>query len=88
MKYPCIVQCLFPKESSFGIFASIRMHSKTCRFTQSPISIMVDTFGTDVISESCIEAAVKEVFYLMPVAMIRDLCLYKSVYSELARYGT
>ena len=49
---------------------------------------MVDTFGTDVISESCFEAAVKEVFYLMPAAMIRVLCLYKSVYSELARYGT
>ena len=52
-----------------------------------PVSIMVDTFGTGVISDNHIEAAVKEVFDLTPAAMIRDLCLDKPIYSELARYG-
>ena len=40
-----------------------------------PISIMVDTFGTGVISDSRIEAAVKEVFDLSLAAVIRNLCL-------------
>ena len=52
-----------------------------------PVSIMVDTFGTGVISDNHIETAVKEVFELTPAAMIRDLCLDKPIYSELARYG-
>ena len=52
-----------------------------------PVSIMVDTFGTGVISDSHIEAAVKEAFDLSPGAIIRDLCLDKPIYSGLACYG-
>ena len=52
-----------------------------------PVSVMVDTFGTGVISDSRIEAAVKEVFDLTPAAIIRDLCLNKPIYSGLACYG-
>ena len=44
-----------------------------------PVSIMVDTFGTGVISDSRIEAAVKEAFDLSPAAIIRDLCLDKPI---------
>lgn len=52
-----------------------------------PVSIMVDTFGTGVISDSRIEAAVKEAFDLSPAAIIHDLCLDKPIYSWLACYG-
>ena len=52
-----------------------------------PVSIMVDTFGTGVISDSRIEAAVKEAFDLSPGAIIRDLCLDKPIYSGLSCYG-
>ena len=52
-----------------------------------PVSIMVDTFGTGVISDSRIEAAVKEAFDLSPAAIIRDLCLDKPIYSGLSCYG-
>ena len=52
-----------------------------------PFSIMVDTFGTGVISDSRIEAAVKEAFDLSPAAIIHDLCLNKPIYSGLACYG-
>lgn len=52
-----------------------------------PVSIVVDTFSTGVISDSRIEAAVKEVFDLSPAAIIRDLCLDKPIYSGLACYG-
>ena len=52
-----------------------------------PVSITVDTFGTGVISDSRIEAAVKEAFDLSPAAIIHDLCLDKPIYSGLACYG-
>ena len=52
-----------------------------------PVSIMVDTFGTGVISDSHIEAAVKEAFDLSPGAIIHDLRLDKPIYSGLACYG-
>ena len=52
-----------------------------------PVSITVDTFGTGVISDSRIEAAVREAFDLSPAAIIHDLCLDKPIYSGLACYG-
>lgn len=52
-----------------------------------PVSVMVDTFGTGVISDSRIEAAVQEAFDLTPAAIIRDLCLNKPIYSGLSCYG-
>ena len=52
-----------------------------------PVSIMVDSFGTGVISDSRIEAAVKADFDLTPTGIIRELRLNRSIYSQLACYG-
>ena len=52
-----------------------------------PVSIMVDSFGTGVIPDGRIEAAVKAVFDLTPAGIIRDLKLNRPIYSRLARYG-
>ena len=52
-----------------------------------PVSVTVDTFGTGVISDSRIEAAVKAVFDLTPAGIIRDLKLNRPIYSKLACYG-
>ena len=52
-----------------------------------PVSVTVDTFGTGVISDSRIEAAVKAVFDFTPAGIIRDLKLNRPIYSRLARYG-
>ena len=52
-----------------------------------PVSVTVDTFGTGVISDSRIEAAVKAVFDLTPAGIIRDLKLNQPIYSQLACYG-
>ena len=52
-----------------------------------PVSVTVDTFGTGVISDSRIEAVVKEVFDLTPAGIIRDLKLNSPIYSRLACYG-
>ncbi len=52
-----------------------------------PVSVTVDTFGTGVISDSRIEAAVRAAFDLTPAGIIRDLKLNRPIYSRLACYG-
>lgn len=52
-----------------------------------PVSIMVDTFGTNKVDEDKIEAAVESVFDLRPYAIINRLDLRKPIYRKLAAYG-
>ena len=52
-----------------------------------PMSIMVDTFGTETVDPAAIEAAVTDVFDLRPGAILRDLDLKKPVYRQTAAYG-
>ena len=52
-----------------------------------PVSVLVETFGTGVVSDEKLEAAVNEVFDLRPTAIIRDLELRKPIYRRLAAYG-
>ena len=52
-----------------------------------PVGVFVETFGTGVVSDEQIQAAVLEVFDLRPAAIIRDLDLLKPVYRPTAAYG-
>jgi len=52
-----------------------------------PVSIMVETFGTNNVDEEKIAAAVREVFDLRPAAIERDLDLRKPRYKQTAAYG-
>ena len=52
-----------------------------------PVSIMVETFGTNNVDEEKIAAAVREVFDLRPAALARDLALRKPRYKQTAAYG-
>ena len=52
-----------------------------------PVSIAVDTFGTETVDPARIERAVLEVFDLRPAAIIRDLNLIRPIYSKTAAYG-
>ena len=52
-----------------------------------PVSVMIDTFGSGIIPEAKIEAAVKKVFDLRPYAIINRLDLRKPIYRRLAAYG-
>jgi S-adenosylmethionine synthetase len=52
-----------------------------------PISIMVETFGTENADPAKIEAAVKDVFDLRPAAILRDLELRQPIYRQTAAYG-
>ena len=51
------------------------------------ISILVETFGTSVVNEELIEAAVRSVFDLRPAAILRDLDLKRPIYRKTAAYG-
>jgi len=52
-----------------------------------PVSVMVDAFGTNRISEDRIAELVKKNFDLRPGAIIRDLNLRRPIYKPLAAYG-
>jgi len=52
-----------------------------------PVSIMVDTFGTNTVPEMSIMRAVEKVFDLTPRGIIKALDLRKPIYSETAAYG-
>ncbi|MDD6271727.1 MAG: methionine adenosyltransferase [Ruminococcus sp.] len=52
-----------------------------------PVSVMVDTFGTGVLSDDVLEEIVSETFDLRPAAIIDYLDLRKPIYRALAAYG-
>ncbi|EFM27860.1 methionine adenosyltransferase [Streptococcus equinus ATCC 700338] len=52
-----------------------------------PVSVRVDTFGTNTITESKLEAAVREVFDLRPAGIIQMLDLRRPIYRQTAAYG-
>ncbi len=52
-----------------------------------PVSVYVQTFGTGVVPDHDIEAAVREVFDLTPRGIARDLDLRKPIYRATAAYG-
>ncbi|WP_018214991.1 methionine adenosyltransferase [Salinispora vitiensis] len=52
-----------------------------------PVSLFLETFGTETVPVERIEKAVTEVFDLRPAAIIRDLKLMRPIYSQTAAYG-
>lgn len=52
-----------------------------------PVSVRVDTFGTNTLAESKLEAAVREVFDLRPAGIIQMLDLKRPIYRQTAAYG-
>ena len=52
-----------------------------------PVSIAVQTFGTESVPVTRIEELVKEHFDLRPAAILRDLDLQRPIYSKTAAYG-
>lgn len=53
----------------------------------NPVSILVDTFGTSVISEEKITQIVGEVFDLRPSSIIKKLDLRRPIFQKTAAYG-
>ena len=52
-----------------------------------PVSLSVDTFGTEEVDPARIARAVEAVFDLRPAAIVRDLDLRKPIYRRTAAYG-
>jgi len=53
----------------------------------APVGLFVETFGTETVDPSKIQAAISEVFDLRPAAIIRDLDLLRPIYAPTAAYG-
>jgi S-adenosylmethionine synthetase len=52
-----------------------------------PVSVMVETFGTEKVSRAQIAKAVDEVFDLRPGAFREELKLHRPIYQKTAAYG-
>ncbi len=52
-----------------------------------PVSVMVETFGTEKVGVDKIEAAIGSVFDLRPAAILDDLDLRRPIYARTAAYG-
>jgi S-adenosylmethionine synthetase len=52
-----------------------------------PVSVMVETFGTETVDLGKLTTAVQEVFDLRPAAIIRALDLRRPIYKKTAAYG-
>ncbi len=52
-----------------------------------PVSLMVETFGTETVDPARIETAVRELFDLRPAAIVADLDLRRPIYRRTAAYG-
>ncbi len=52
-----------------------------------PVSVMVETFGTETVDPGKIEDAVQDIFDLRPAAIISELDLRRPIYKRTAAYG-
>jgi S-adenosylmethionine synthetase len=52
-----------------------------------PMSVLIDTFGTEKIPVDRIESLVREHFDLRPAAILRDLDLRRPIFAKTAAYG-
>src|SRR5450759_1355415 len=52
-----------------------------------PVSVLVETFGTEKVDPVQIAKAVDEIFDLRPAAIVRDLDLTRPIYRKTATYG-
>jgi S-adenosylmethionine synthetase len=52
-----------------------------------PISVLVETFGTETVDNAKIVDAISNIFDLRPAAILRDLDLRRPIYKRTAAYG-
>jgi S-adenosylmethionine synthetase len=55
--------------------------------TSHPVSLMVDTFGTEQVDPERLEGALWDIFDFRPAAIIRELDLRRPIYRDTAAYG-
>ncbi len=52
-----------------------------------PVSVHIDTFGTNTVAEEKIEVAVKKTFSFKPADIVKTLDLLRPIYSKSTNYG-
>ncbi len=52
-----------------------------------PVSVCIDTFGTGIVDDAKIAAAVEKVFSFKPADIVRQLNLLRPIYSKTTNYG-
>ena len=52
-----------------------------------PVSVMVDTYGTNKVDEEKIVACVRELFPTKPAGLVKHLDLLRPIYRPTAAYG-
>ena len=70
-----------------GLADRFEMHVAYAIGVAHPVSVSLDTFGTETVDPARIDTAIKEVFDLRPAAIIRDLDLRRPIYQAAAAYG-
>jgi len=70
-----------------GVAERLQMQVAYAIGTAHPVSLAVDTFGTEQVDPQRIVDAVWEAFDFRPAAIIRDLDLRRPIYKETAAYG-
>jgi S-adenosylmethionine synthetase len=55
--------------------------------TAHPVSLMLETFGTEAVDPAALRSALWDVFDFRPAAIIRDLDLLRPIYQDTAAYG-
>jgi S-adenosylmethionine synthetase len=55
--------------------------------TAHPVSVMLQTFGTETVDPAKLQGVLRDVFDFRPAAIIRDLDLLRPIYNETAAYG-
>jgi S-adenosylmethionine synthetase len=70
-----------------GLADRFEMHVAYAIGVAHPVSMSLDTFGTETVDPARIGSAIEEVFDLRPAAIIRDLDLRRPIYQASAAYG-
>jgi len=52
-----------------------------------PVSVFVQTFGTGILPDEKIEAAIRRLFGLKPAQIIKELDLLRPIYEATSAYG-
>ena len=52
-----------------------------------PVSVLVDTFGTNTVDPDLISSSVQEIFDLRPAAILDELDLRRPIFAQTAAYG-
>jgi len=70
-----------------GVAGRFQIHLAYAIGTAQPVSIAIDTFGTEQVDPGKLSDLAREMFDFRPAAIIRDLDLRRPIFKQTAAYG-